>query len=398
MVVRRHSLPQAAVNRARVLRLLRRHHQLSRNEIAQRSGLSEASVSRIISELVRRRLVAEEGLGRSTGGRPAVHLRLDDDHHIAVGVEIHTWESRISVGALSGRILATAYFRTPADPAETLDAVGGQIEVLLAGFDDRHVEGIGVSARGLINSRDGTVEHGHDERWIEVPVRATLQSRLHLPVYVENNVRAAALAEYHYGSPDVRDAHCLLFVKIDEGIGVSMLLEGELFYGQHMAAGEFGQMVIDDQRSSVRHDRPGCLEQLANDTSICERYRSHNGAKRSAGGGDVTTRAKQICHLAMAGDRAAIAALKETARYLGIGISNMIWGLDPDGVVIDGTLTEAWPLIDTLIRDQFADGREFLNFRNLLLRPSALEGHAAITGAAALPFRTLFEKAQHARV
>ncbi len=398
MVVRRHSVPQAAVNRARVLRLLRRHHRLSRNEIAQRSGLSEASVSRIVSELVRRRLVAEEGLGRSTGGRPAVHLRLDDDHHIAVGVDIHTWQSRVSVGALSGQILTSTYFRTPADPLETLDAVAAQIEVLLAGFEGRRVEGIGVSARGLVNSLDGAVEHGNDERWIQVPVRASLQTRLQLPVYVENNVRAAAFAEYHYGSPDVRDAHCLLFVKIDEGIGVSMLLEGELFYGQHMAAGEFGQMVIHDQRSSVRHDRPGCLEQLANDTSICERYRSRNGSKRSAGGGDVTTRAKQICHLAMSGDRPAVEALKETARYLGVGISNMIWGLDPDGVIIDGTLTEAWPLVDTVIRDQFADGREFLNFRNLLLRPSALEGHAAITGAAALPFRTLFEKAQHARI
>jgi predicted NBD/HSP70 family sugar kinase len=391
-------LPQAAVNRAHVLRLLRRHHRLSRNEIAQRSGLSEASVSRIISELVRRRLVSEEGLGRSTGGRPAVHLRLDDDHHIAVGVDIHTWESRVSIGALSGRILASAYFRTPPDPTETLDAVATQVQALLDGFQGRRVEGIGVSARGLINSRDGTVEHGHDERWLRVPVRSYLQSRLQSPVYVENNVRAAALAEYHYGSPDVRDAHCLLFVKIDEGIGVSMMLEGELFYGQHMAAGEFGQMVIDDQGSSVRHDRPGCLEKLANDTAICERYRSHNGARRSATGGDITTRAKQICHLAMAGDRAAVHALKETARYLGVGISNMIWGLDPDGVIIDGTLTEAWPLVDTVIRDQFADGREFLNFQNLLLRPSALEGQAAITGAAALPFRTLFEKAQHARV
>jgi predicted NBD/HSP70 family sugar kinase len=100
----------------------------------------------------------------------------------------------------------------------------------------------------------------------------------------------------------------------------------------------------------------------------------------------------------MSGDKAAVSALQDTARYLGIGISNIVWGLDPDAVIIDGTLTEAWPLVDTVIRDQFADGREFLNFRNLLLRPSALEGRAAITGAAALSFRSLFEKAQHARV
>jgi predicted NBD/HSP70 family sugar kinase len=398
MVVRRHSVPQAAANRARVLRLLRRHHRLSRSEIAQRAGLSEASVSRIISELAHRQLVVEEGLGRSTGGRPAVHLRLDTEHHRAVGVDIHTWETRVSLGALNGRILDSAFFRTPADPAEALDAVAGQIETLLADSGGRRVEGIGVSVRGLINSRDGVVEHGNDEHWMKVPARERLEARLQLPVYVENNVRAAAYAEYHYGSPDVRDAHCLLFVKIDEGLGVSMMLEGELFYGQHMAAGEFGQMVIDDQEGSARHDRPGCLEKLANDTAICERYRSQNGTGRAAAGGDVTTRAKQICHLALSGDQAAVKALKETARYLGVGISNIVWGLDPDAVIIDGTLTEAWPLVDTVIRDQFADGREFLNFRNLLLRPSALEGRAAITGAAALSFRSLFAKAQHARV
>lgn len=398
MVVRRQPVPQAAANRARALRLLRRHHRLSRNEIARRSGLSEASVSRIISELARRRLVVEEGLGRSTGGRPAVHLRLDTDHYRAIGVDIHAWETRVSLGALSGRILDSSFFRTPADPAETLEVVSGQIETLLASSGGQRVEGIGVSMRGLINSRDGVVEHGNDERWIKVSVRDQLQSRLKLPVYLENNVRAAAYAEYHYGSPDVRDAHSLLFVKIDEGIGVSIMLEGELYYGQHMAAGEFGQMVIDDQEGLARHNRPGCLEVLANDAAICERYRSRNGTRRGAAGGDVTTRAKQICHLAMSGDQAAAGALRKTARYLGVGISNIVWGLDPDAVIIDGTLTEAWPVVDAVIREQFADGREFLNFRNLLLRPSALEGRAAITGAAALPFRSLFEKAQHARL
>jgi predicted NBD/HSP70 family sugar kinase len=390
-------VPQAAANRALALRLLRRHHRLSRNEIARRSGLSEASVSRIVAELVRRRLVTEEGLGRSTGGRPAVRLRLDDDHSRAIGVDIHNWETRISVGALSGRILESTFLRTPADPFETLDAIAENVKAERSRFPQRRFEGIGISVRGLVNSRDGVVEHGNNERWIQVPVREYLQSRLQLPVYVENNVRAAAFAEYHYGSPDVRDAHCLLFVKIDEGIGASVLFEGELFYGQHMAAGEFGQMVVADQGGSERHDRPGCLESLANDGALCERYRSENGSKRSTSGGDVTTRAKQICHFAMAGDQAAAAALRETGRYLGIGISNIVWGLDPDGVIIDGTLTEAWPLLDPVIREQFADGRVFSNFRNLLLRPSALEGQAAIIGAAALPFHSLFNKAQHAR-
>ncbi len=72
------------------------------------------------------------------------------------------------------------------------------------------------------------------------------------------------------------------------------------------------------------------------------------------------------------------------------GISNIIWGLDPDVIVIDGVITEAWPLVRPDLRRQFADGNEFVNFRNLLLRPSSLAGEAAIIGAITIPFNPLF--------
>jgi predicted NBD/HSP70 family sugar kinase len=93
----------------------------------------------------------------------------------------------------------------------------------------------------------------------------------------------------------------------------------------------------------------------------------------------------------MTGDKKAAAALQETARYLGVGIYNMIWGLDPDAVVVDGLITEAWPLVGPAIREQFPRGREFLSFRNLVIRPSALSGQASLVGAAVLPFRELFD-------
>jgi predicted NBD/HSP70 family sugar kinase len=224
-------------------------------------------------------------------------------------------------------------------------------------------------------------------------VRDYLQNRLRVPVYLENTGRAAAFAEYHYGSPDIHGSHCLLFVKIDEGIAINVVTEGKLYYGQRMAAGEFGQMVIAESRGPQRHDRPGCLEKLAANPALWERYQAVSG-KRSAPPGDYTARAQQVCHLAMAGDADARKTVSETCRYLGIGIANVIWGLDPDAVVIDGVITEAWPLVSAAIQGQFADGQEFLNFRNLLLRPSALGGHAAIIGAITLPFAGLFSSGE----
>jgi glucokinase len=99
---------------------------------------------------------------------------------------------------------------------------------------------------------------------------------------------------------------------------------------------------------------------------------------------------RQICHEAIRGDAAAVQALTESCRYLGIGLSNIVWGLDPDVIVVDGAITEAWSLAKPVIEREFADGAEFLNFRNLQLRPSSLSGDAAIIGAAALPFAPLF--------
>lgn len=385
-------------NRAAALRLLRRHRRLSRAEIAQRSGLSEASVSRIVAELARRGLLVEEGVARSTGGRPAVRLRLDDQLYRSFGVDIHSWETRICWASLGGSTQDTAFIRTHSDPYKTLDAIAAHIEEAKNEQGDRVIEGVGVAIRGLVSSRAGIVECGADPGWVRIPVRQHLQNRLQLPVFIENNVRAAAFAEYHYGSPGLHEPHCLLFVKIDEGVGISMMFDGQLYYGQHMAAGEYGQMVIADAGGSKGHNRPGCLEELAADGALYRRYAARKGGSRNGTPGDVNARARHVCHLAMSGDKTALAALRETVRYLGIGISNVVWGLDPDVVILDGAITEAWPLAVPVITEQFADGREFLNFKNLVLQPSALQGGAVIAGAAALPFQPLFNRAEHARM
>lgn len=376
-------------NRAIALRLLRRHRQLSRSEIAHRAGLSEASVSRIVSRLTRSRLVTEVGASRSTGGRPAARLQFDESVHHSVGVDIHDWETRVAVGTLSGRLEQVTSFPTPSSPMATLDAVAERVGALGEKRPDIELAGVGVSVRGLVNSRTGLVERGVDREWTRIPVREYLEHKLELPVYVDNNVRSAAFAEYHYGSPDVQDCHCLLFVMVGEGIGFSMVVNGELYYGQHMAAGEFGQMVIKDTGGNETHDRPGSLESLAADGATCARFMAVNGARKLSGD-SVVASARAVAHRALAGDDRAREVLQETARYLGIGIANAIWGLDPDAVVVDGTIVEAWPVIAPVLYDQFADGREFLNFRNLILRPSALRGQAAMIGAAALPFQWLF--------
>ena len=95
-------------NSAVLLELLQRHERLSRADLARYSGLSEGTVSRIVTELIRRKLVIEDGAENSTGGRPAICLRLEQNR-FAVGVDVHSWETQFGVGTMRGRIVETGH-------------------------------------------------------------------------------------------------------------------------------------------------------------------------------------------------------------------------------------------------------------------------------------------------
>jgi glucokinase len=235
----------------------------------------------------------------------------------------------------------------------------------------------------------GVVELGSTPQWNGVAVKDYLEQQLGLPVFVENNVRAAALAEYSYGNSDTHNSRCMVLVKVDEGIGMGIMLDGKLYRGAHRSAGEFGQMVIADSPGGGAQDRSGCLESLAANPAIVAKF-VELSKDRKIKSGETESRVRTICHLAMDGNPAAVRAIREGMRFLGIGIANVVWGLDADVVLIDGRITEAWSLVMPAIQEQFPPGREFSNFRKLILRPCALGQDAAIVGALTLPFVHLF--------
>ena len=376
-------------NSAALLELLQRHERLSRADLARYSGLSEGTVSRIVTELIGRKLVMEDGAENSTGGRPATCLRLEQNR-FAVGVDVHSWETQFGIGTMRGRIVETLSLRTPRDPEAAIDMIAGQFTAWERQYGRNQLEGIGVSIRGIVNSRTGVVELGADPGWVDVHLKDLLEGRLQAPVCVENNVRAATLAEYNYGNPGVRDSRCLLVVVVDEGVGIGIVLDGRIYPGPRMAAGEFGQMVIMASDSPERYDRPGCLERLASNVALCDRYAELANSKSFAGSGNVTARVRMICHRAMNGETAAQTAIQETCKYLGIGVSNVVWGLDADTVIIHSVITEAWPLVAPVILDQFPEASQTVTRQSLVLRPSLFGRDASLVGVATLPFHRMF--------
>jgi predicted NBD/HSP70 family sugar kinase len=381
-----------------ILQLLRQHGAMSRADLARRSGLTEGSISRITSGLIAHKLVCEDGAEASTGGRPGTRLRLDD-RRVGIGVEIRRAETRIAAVTLSGKIIDEVDVETPSAPSDALPKIAGRIRDLVERIGRRHIEGIGVSAGGIVDRRRGVVEVGSLPSWIGVPVKEILQTALKTTVQVENNVRLAAVAEFHFCNlVEIRNSQSLLFVMVDEGIGTGIVLGGELYSGPGHAAGEFGQMVISDGGDAAKVDRAGCLEKLASCTALWDRYARLTGKHRQTAGNHTASRVRKICQRALRGEGAARQALEQTWRWLSIGLANMIWGLNPDAVVIDSPMNEAWPLLASYLRSQFPDEKEIANFRHLVVRPSSLAGEATLIGAGTLSFQHLFESGDLGRL
>lgn len=380
-------------NRAAILSLLQQNDSLSRADVARQSSLSEGAISRIVMSLIDDGLVREDGAENSTGGRPGRRLALEPGR-VSFGAEIQNWETRCAVSSMRGHIVDTQRFRTPASVEETLEGVIAAFHFFRKKFGSDRLPGVGIAARGIVNSESGVVLLGSRPEWQNVRVRDFLESRLHEPVLVENNVRAAAVAEYTHGTAEFLGRRCFVFVKVDEGVGMSVLLDGKLYHGPHMAAGELGQTVIKfsapTRSSDQTHDRPGCLEQLVANPAICRRYAALSDGKRIASSGDTAARARRIAEMADAGDPVARKSIEETARYLGVGISNIVWSLDADTIVLDGALTEAWRIVEPILRAELPDSSEVWGARHLLVRRSAFGGDAALIGAATLPLNLIF--------
>jgi len=376
-------------NRAAVLSLLQHNDYLSRADVARQSGLSEGAISRIVTDLLNEGLVREDGAENSTGGRPGRRLALDQ-RRMVFGAEIQNWETRCAISTLRGRIVHTHRFRTPASVTETMDCIAESFRGFSKDLGRDRLPGIGICARGIVNSELGILVHGSRAGWHNVAVRSYLETRLKEPVKLENNVRAAALAEYTYGLTDVVSRRCFLFVKVDEGVGMGILFDGHLYAGPHMAAGEFGQMVIESVPGKERHDRPGCLEKLISNPVLCQRYAEASGNKRQASSGDTSARVRRIAELAAAHDPIASNIIAGVSRSLGIGISNMVWALDADAIVVDAAITEAWREVEPILRQQLPNERELPDKHHRLIRPSVFGGDAALIGAATLPLAMVF--------
>jgi glucokinase len=280
-----------------------------------------------------------------------------------------------ATGALSHKQVVATPAALGADSIlQTAITVGK--DVLSAARRERlDVVAAGAGSAGHVDRSHGTISYASEllPGWTGLELARELQAALELPVSVENDVNAMALAEAHFGAGrDFRDA---LYITVGTGIGGALIVDGRLWHGATWTAGELGHLVVDwDGTRRCNCGEPGHLEAYAAGPALAECYRERAGIGHPVDLIAVATRAR-------AGDTIAAETIVEGARILGLALGGLLNVLDPQALIVGGGVAELqdlwWPALETALRANPMPGPA-----RVALRRAMLGVDATLIGAA----------------
>jgi glucokinase len=307
---------------------------------------------------------------------------------LTIGVDVGGTSVRAGVVDATGTVLDTARTQTPRSDAALEAALAGVVDELAKRHD---VGAVGLALAGFVTPDRRGVRFAPHLSWRDAPVADRIAERVGLPVVVEHDANAAALAERHFGAAS--GAGTVVFVAIGTGIGSALLLDGHVYRGAFGVAPELGHLPVVPDGRPCPCGKHGCWERYCSGTALATtavellaRDPARSPVLRRlvrADPGRVTGR--RVAAAAREGDPVACAAMDELARWLGKGLALIADVFDPELVVIGGGVSASAPLFLDEAREHYASVITGMGHRPLArIRTAQLGDAAAVVGAAHL--------------
>lgn len=320
------------VNRSAILARLGASGPASRADLARGLGVSPALMTQLSRDLLAEGLLVELQQAPSSGGRPAQLLGLAESAGHAVGVKVVADHVALVEVAIDGRVVRSASEPFDATSTTFLGDLVSRVRHFLDGSTGERLLGIGVGVPGTVDSPGSGVVDAMTLGWHQVALGDTLRRALGLPVIVENNVNALAIAERIYGFGRTHDN--LLLVTIGTGIGAGIVMDGSVLRGAG-GAGEAGHIPVSDGGPLCACGNSGCLEAHIGEDALVRTARERGIIPDSGGIGALRSAADS-------GDAAAVAVFGEAGHILGRALAGIVHVLDPALVVLAGEGTLDW--------------------------------------------------------
>ena len=382
-----------AINRSSVLYSIMRYGPISRKEIAERIGLSAATITGITAELIESDLIFEKEAGDSSGGRRPILLSINPHGGYVVGLKLAEDNITAALLDLEANLIATHVDDFEKHSTEdAIECLTTAVEDILRNSDlpKEQLIGVGVGLAGIVDAEQGLLQHSPIFGWHDFNLKEALQNRLEVPVYIDNDVNTLTLTEKWFGTGQGVDH--FLTVTIGRGVGLGIVIDGQLYHGSHGGAGEFGHTIIDPDGDVCDCGKRGCLETIVSDPSLMRSaYEAFSSKRLLHEVSDIT----ELVKLGEAGDQAVIEIFENAAGALAQGLANLINVLCPQLIIISGEGIRAGDLI---FEPMFAVLPKYVMpglSDHVDIRIDEWEDHAWARGAAGIVLRDLFESPIH---
>jgi N-acetylglucosamine repressor len=381
------------VNRQILLNFVRERQPISRADLARQTGMGRSMITSLVNELIENELVYERATGYSSRGRRPrlLHIRVHDRLAIAVDVRLH--QTHLLLSDFGGREIALETFRTPASPEELACELATRVQrVREAHAAIGDCEGVGLVIPGMVDHATGLIPYAPSLGWCDVDLRGMLAEQVALPVYMERDAVACALAHTWMGRASGDAVDSFVYMTVSDGIGASLVSNGMIFRGRGDAAGEFGHIPLNLDGPPCLCGARGCLEVYASNPATIARYVGRELSTR-----EDHTRLREseftitdLVARARSGDSPARAALEATSRFLGVGLAVVVNTLSPSRVIVGGEITSAWEILEPVMRKALAERALTLAAAETPIHPEPTDRQTRLRGATALVLAPVF--------
>jgi predicted NBD/HSP70 family sugar kinase len=377
------------INRHIALNLIREHQPISRADLARGMKMTRGVVSVLVQELIAQGLIYEGATGEAARGRKPTFLHIRTHDRMVVAVDVRFTRTYLMLCDFSGRELAIESYDTVFSIPEFVKDLAGRIRKLLKrqglGF---RCEGIGLVVPGMVDQRTGKILNAPALGWRDVDIRTKLSGATGLPVHIENSGRASALAQLWLKRGEATGGHNFVYISVSDGVGLGVVVNGELLRGRDQIAGEFGHMPINLDGPRCMCGSNGCWEVYTSNLATLARYFGWNLSKHSPKRLKEAERSAftvlDVVARARSGDSKALSAVQATGRFLGLGIATIINIVNPDCIYLSGEITTAWDLIEDTVRQAIGERALTESATRTPLRVASAHDYPRLRGAAAL--------------
>lgn len=380
-----------------VLRLIWRDHQISRAEISRQLDSSRSTVTEIVKDLLKTDLVSEVGIGKSSGGRKPIVLEFQNEAKVILGIDIGATHVSVAMTNLVGRLLFWKEKKHPVreDPEGTYEVIYELCnEALISqnfGYDK--LLSIGVSVPSPIDPiRPEYLSESIIPAWHGKSGLERLREKYGVPVYLDNDANLGALAEYWWGAgKNVTD---LVYIKISHGIGAGFILGGELYRGSRGIAGEMSHMPIDPNGRLCGCGLRGCLSTVISAWALKERVKNLSVLYPDSPLVNGEPGIIDIEDAALSGDPLAVQVVTEAAYYLTSAVISLVNLMNPEMIIIGGSLSRLGELVLNPIREKIEASALVSAVGKTQLKISELGSKGIAIGAATLAIDQAFSDPQ----